>query len=148
MLALDLSALYLDILPSVAGDGVMYKCDRCYQKIAKGELPACIEACPEDVQTIGPRDEIIKKAHELADEMGGYIYGEFENGGTNTLYVSPVPFDELNKGMDKGPGKPHLEPVKNTMEAANNLTRAMLLAPLAGVVAAFGKFYNMSKKEE
>jgi Fe-S-cluster-containing dehydrogenase component len=49
-------------MPSTAGNGVMYKCDRCYNRLADGELPACIEACPENVQTIGPRDEIIKKA--------------------------------------------------------------------------------------
>jgi len=73
----------------------MYKCDRCYARVADGELPACIEACPEDVQTIGPRDEILRKAHALAREINGYIYGEKENGGTNTIYVSPVPFEEL-----------------------------------------------------
>jgi formate dehydrogenase iron-sulfur subunit len=113
--------LYLDMLPSLAGNGVMYKCDRCYNRIAQGELPACIEACPEDVQTIGPRDEIIKKAHELAKEIGGYIYGEKENGGTNTIYVSPVPFEELNKAIEKGKGKPHLQSVKDSMADSNNL---------------------------
>ena len=137
--------LYLDILPSLAGNGVMYKCDRCYNRIAKGELPACIELCPEDVQTMGPRDEIIKKAHELAKEIGGYIYGKNENGGTNTIYVSPVPFEELNRAIEKGKGKPHLQPVKDTMADANNLATAMILAPIAGAVAAAGKFYKMSK---
>jgi Fe-S-cluster-containing dehydrogenase component len=140
--------IYLDILPSFVGNGVMYKCDRCYQKIETGELPACIESCPEDVQTIGPRDEIIKQAHALADKTNGYIYGEHENGGTNTIYVSPVPFDELNKAIDQGPGKPHMRPVKDTMAAANHLTAAMILAPFAGLFAAFGKVYNMSKEED
>ena len=137
--------LYLDMLPSLAGNGVMYKCDRCYNRIAQGELPACIEACPEDVQTIGPRDEIIKKAHELAKEIGGYIYGEKENGGTNTIYVSPVPFEELNKAIETGKGKPHLQPVNDSMADSNNLAAAMIIAPIAGVVAAAGKFYKMSK---
>ncbi|MDX2440937.1 MAG: 4Fe-4S dicluster domain-containing protein [Desulfobacterales bacterium] len=137
--------IYLDLLPSLAGNGVMYKCDRCYNRIADGELPACIEACPEDVQTIGPRDEIIKKAHVLAKEIGGYIYGEKENGGTNTIYVSPVPFEELNKAIETGKGKPHLQPVKDSMADSNNLAAAMIIAPIAGVVAAAGKFYKMSK---
>jgi len=137
--------IYLDLLPSLAGNGVMYKCDRCYNRIADGELPACIEACPEDVQTIGPRDEIIKKAHELAKEIGGYIYGEKENGGTNTIYVSPVPFEELNKAIETGKGKPHLQPVKDSMADSNNLAAAMIIAPIAGVVAAAGKFYKKSK---
>lgn len=140
--------LYLDILPALAGNGVMYKCDRCYNRIAEGELPACVEVCPEDVQTIGPRDEIIRQAHELAQQMNGYIYGEEENGGTNTLYVSPVPFDQLNQAIEKGKGKPHLDPVKDAMATGNNLARAMLLAPVAGAAAAFGKFYKMTKSEK
>jgi len=120
---------------------VMYKCDRCYQKVAEGELPACIEACPEDVQTIGPREEIIKKAHALAREINGYVYGENENGGTNTIYVSPVPFEELNRSIAKGKGKPHLNPVEDSMARANNLAAAMIIAPVAGIAAAVGKYF-------
>jgi Fe-S-cluster-containing dehydrogenase component len=139
------TGLYLDIMPSMAGNGVMYKCDRCYQRVAEGELPACIEACPEDVQTIGPREEIIKKAHALAKEINGYIYGEKENGGTNTIYVSPVPFEELNQAIEKGKGKPHLKPVEDTMAQANNLAAAMFIAPVAGIAAAIGKYFKQSK---
>ncbi|MBT8372980.1 MAG: 4Fe-4S ferredoxin, partial [Deltaproteobacteria bacterium] len=115
---------------------------------AQGELPACIEVCPEDVQTIGPRDEIIKKAHTLAAEIDGYIYGEKENGGTNTIYVSPVPFDELNRAIEKGKGKPHLKPVKDTMAQANSLAAAMLVAPIAGIAAAIGKYYKLTKNSK
>ena len=139
------TGLYLDIMPSMAGNGVMYKCDRCYQKVAEGELPACIEACPEDVQTIGPREEIIKKAHALARDINGYVYGENENGGTNTIYVSPVPFEELNRSIAKGKGKPHLNPVEDTMTQANNLAAAMIIAPVAGIAAAVGKYFKRSK---
>ena len=139
------TGLYLDIMPSMAGNGVMYKCDRCYQRVADGELPACIEACPQDVQTIGPREEIIKKAHVLAKETNGYIYGEKENGGTNTIYVSPVPFEELNKAIEKGKGKPQLNPVKDTMGQANNLAAAMFLAPIAGIAGAVGRYYKSTK---
>ncbi len=137
--------LYLDILPSLAGNGVMFKCDRCYNRIEKGELPACIEACPEDVQTIGPREEIIKQAHKIAKEIGGYIYGETENGGTNTIYVSPVPFETLNKAIEKGPGRPHFDGVEDAMAHADNLAKAMLIAPLAGVTAGVGRFYKAAK---
>lgn len=137
--------IYRDLLPSLAGNGVMYKCDRCYDRLADGELPACIEECPEDVQTIGPRDEIIKQAHQLATDMDGFIYGEKENGGTNTIYVSPVPFDKINKAIEKGRGKPHMKPVKNMMADANNLAAAMVIAPIAGIAAAAGKIYKMTR---
>lgn len=142
------TGLYLDLLPSLAGNGVMYKCDRCYDKLEKGEEPACIEACPEGVQTIGPRSEILKKAHALADQMKGYIYGEHENGGTNTIYVSPVPFEELNKSIEKGKGKPHLQKVDDSMASGSNVAMAMLIAPIAGIAAAAGRFYKATKEDE
>jgi Fe-S-cluster-containing dehydrogenase component len=130
---------YLKIAPAYGGNGVMFKCHRCHERLAKGETPACVEICPEGVQTIGPRDEIVAAAHKRAKEIGGYVYGEHENGGTNTLYVSPAPFDLLNQAIAKGDGKPHLGPVKNTMAQAENLSLALLIAPLAGAAAAFGK---------
>jgi Fe-S-cluster-containing dehydrogenase component len=126
----------------------MYKCDRCYDRVAQGDVPACIEACPEDVQTIGPRSEIIRKAHEIADSINGYIYGELENGGTNTIYVSPVPFDALNKAVEMGKGKPHLDDVADSMAKGNNLAAAMVIAPLAGVAAAVGKYVKLARKGE
>lgn len=138
--------LYLDLLPELIGNGVMFKCDRCYDRVSQGELPACIEACPEGVQTIGPRQEIIEKAHRLARETGGHVYGETQNGGTNTIYVSPVPFEQLDAAIEKGPGKPHLDDVEDLMAANNRVARAMLLAPIAGVAAAVGKFYKANKR--
>ena len=138
--------LYLDILPSLAGNGVMYKCDRCHERLKQGEVPACIEACPEEVQSMGPREEMIKKARSLAKEMNGYIYGLEENGGTGTIYVSPVPFDQLNAAIDKGPGNPDLAPHANSMALAENMGSAMLLAPLAGFAAAAGRIYLKLKR--
>jgi len=138
--------LYLDLLPSLAGNGVMYKCDRCYNRVAEGKLPACIEACPEGVQKIGPRDEILKEAHAIAREINGYIYGETENGGTNTIYVSPVPFKDINRAMEKGPGRPHLRPVENAMAHADNLAKAMVIAPIAGIAAAAARFLKRADR--
>jgi len=140
------TGLYLDLFPSFAGNGVMYKCDRCHDRLRDGGVPACIEACPEGVQTIGPRNEIVETAHAIADEINGYVYGENENGGTNTLYVSPVPFETLNAAMEKGKGRPHLESVKDRMADANHLAAAMLIAPIAGIAAAVGKFYKSVKR--
>jgi Fe-S-cluster-containing dehydrogenase component len=137
--------LYLDLMPHFAGNGVMYKCDRCYDLIDAGELPACIESCPEEVQSIGPRDQIIEQAQRLAEETDGYIYGLQENGGTNTIYVSPVPFKDLNEAIEIGSGQPHLAPADDAMADGNNLARAMILAPLAGIAAAFGKFYRSTQ---
>ena len=73
------------------------------------------------------------------------LFRSNENGGTNTIYVSPVPFEELNKIIEKGKGKPHLEPVKDTMAQANNLAAAMIVAPIAGIAAAVGKYYKRTR---
>lgn len=134
------AGLYLDLLPSLAGNGVMYKCDRCHDRVREGELPACIEACPEEVQSIGPRREIIDKAHAVAGEIGGYIYGAEENGGTNTIYVSPVPFETLDRAVEKGAGRPGFSPVADSMAGADKIAAAMVIAPLAGVAASVGRF--------
>lgn len=132
--------LYLDLMPAFAGNGVMYKCDRCYDRVGKGEQPACITICPEGVQSIGPRDEILAKARILAAETNGFIYGDIENGGTNTFYVSPVPFEQINRSVEKGQGKPHLNHMKDVMAASNKLSIALLLAPVAGIAAAVSQF--------
>ncbi len=136
--------LHLDLLPQYAGNGVMYKCDRCYNRIEKGELPACIEACPEDVQQIGPRPEMVEKAYALAKEIGGHVYGDKENGGTNTIYVSPVPFEVLNKAIEKGPGEPHLGKAADVMESPNQWAKALLVAPIAGIAGALIKFRHLA----
>lgn len=152
--------LYRHLMPRFAGNGVMYKCDRCHQLLDKGELPACISVCPEDVQTIGPRDEIVRKARSLARKMNGFIYGLEENGGTNTLYVSPVPFELINKVIDKqplnkpvgkglGPGKPHMGPVEDVMADETNLAAATLVAPIAGMAAGIlGVASALSKSDD
>jgi hypothetical protein len=56
-----------------------------------------------------------------------------------------VPFEELNRTIDKGKGKPHLEPVDDTMAQANHLATAILIAPVAGIAAAVGKYFKQSK---
>ncbi len=139
--------LYLRLLPNLAGNGVMYKCDRCYDRIAQGELPACIEVCPQSVQTIGPRDEMVAQARDMAKAMDGYLYGLEENGGTNTIYVSPVPFEVLNGAVAKGKGKPHLGPVADGMAPETQLSKALVAAPVAGLVAGFMKVSASLRKE-
>lgn len=125
--------LYMDLMPGFAGNGVMYKCDRCQDLVAVGENPACLTACPNDVQSIGPRSAIIAEARRLAAERGHFLYGIEENGGTNTIYLSPVPFDLLDASLAKGPGRPGFPKAPEVMRAESNLAGALFAAPLAGV---------------
>ena len=134
-------------LPAYWGNRVRCKCDRCYNRLEAGERPACIDVCPEDVQQIGPRHEIVKKARRLAQEINGFIYGETENGGTNTIYVSPVPFDVLDQAIDKGSGSPHLGPAADSMASANTMALATIIAPVAGVAGAVARFLSLGKSD-
>lgn len=80
------------VLPSVT------KCQLCYSKIANGESPACTAVCPTDALTFGEREDLLQKAKDTIANDSSYvnhIYGEKEAGGTNWLYISDVPFDEL-----------------------------------------------------
>ncbi len=131
--------LYLKLMPRLGGNGVMYKCDRCHELLEQGQAPRCVTACPYGVQSIGPRSEMISRAQALVRETHGFLYGLTENGGTNTLYVSPVPFDLLDEALAaagaKGPGRPHLARAADSMADESRLAWATLLAPLAGLAA-------------
>lgn len=146
--------IYLHIAPTLAGNGVMFKCDLCHDRLLEGKNPVCMDACPRNAMLIGPRDEISAEAERRAREMGGYLYGAEENGGTATVYVSPVPFGKIDAAVEKGPGKPHMAPVVRRMAGTDPLGKSVLLAPVigltAGVLAVAGalKDRTVSHKKE
>ncbi|MRR15431.1 MAG: 4Fe-4S dicluster domain-containing protein, partial [Deltaproteobacteria bacterium] len=129
--------IYLDVLPGFMGNGVMYKCDLCHERLTEGKPPGCVEACPKKAMLIGPRQEIETIAVQRVRAMKGYLYGKTENGGTATLYVSPVSFEKINAAMEKKPGQPDMKPdVKRRMAATDPLGKTVLAAPVLGLVAA------------
>jgi len=141
--------VYLKVLPTLMGNGIMVKCDLCSDLLKEGKTPACIAACPQKAMTIGPRGEIYAKAEELAKKIGGYLYGKTENGGTSTLYVSPVPFDRLDGAIRKGPGEPGLGAVKRRMAGTDGMGKAVLAAPVIGIAAGVaGAFALVSKRKD
>lgn len=139
--------LYLDLLPRFAGNGVMYKCDRCHDSVKQGALPACVEACPLGVQEYGPRDAIISKARKLAQATDGYLYGLDEAGGTSTIYVSPVPFELLNTSLTRSAGHPDFPPVQPVLQPQKHLAGALMVAPLAGMAAGALKILGTLRKD-
>ena len=134
--------IYLHVMPDYMGNGVMYKCDLCNDRLVRGKQPACIDACPKKAMLIGLRREITALAEERARQMNGHIYGKDENGGTSTLYVSPVPFERINRTMKKEPGRPGMKPgVERQMAATDAVGKAVLASPLLGIAAgAAGAF--------
>jgi len=75
------------------------KCNMCYDRLKQGKMTACAEACPTGAITFGKRTELITIARERIrknpDKYIDHIYGEREVGGTNWLYLSGVPFEQL-----------------------------------------------------
>lgn len=137
--------IYLDFVPDLAGGGVMYKCDMCVELLAKGEKPACVSACPKGALSIGPREAIRKQAYDIAKEMGGYIYGDNENGGTATLYVSAVPFEKIDQAIkadkekkkDTSLGRPGMPiNVENYLSTEKGMFMSAIMAPFAGAAVA------------
>ncbi len=78
---------------------LVVKCDMCFARVGEGGQPACAATCPTGAIKWGKYEDVLAEAHKRINENPGkyvdHIYGETENGGTATLYISPVPFEEL-----------------------------------------------------
>ena len=88
-----------------AASPAIRKCNMCYHRIAKGMVPACVEACPVQANLFGKRSKLMKLAREriVTDKRYvDHIYGEREAGGTDWLYLSGVPFEEVGFDMNVG----------------------------------------------
>jgi len=74
------------------------KCDMCYDRIKEGKITACAEICG-DALIFGTRRELLaearKRIFENPDKYEDFIYGQDVAGGTGSLSLSPVPFEEL-----------------------------------------------------
>jgi len=86
---------------SSAFNPVIRKCIFCYDtRLKYGKPPACVDACPQGVLTFGHRDKLLKIARERMRANPGryvdHIYGETEVGGTAWMYLSGVPFEDVD----------------------------------------------------
>ncbi len=83
------------------------KCDMCAARQAKGQPPACVEACPVQASISGTREEILEEAQRrilLDTKYVKHIYGSDEAGGTSVFFISDVPFEKL--GFAAAPKQP------------------------------------------
>lgn len=105
--------------------GQIAKCQMCNQpgveRISKGGITACAEACPTGATLFGSREALLAEAkrrlalkpgeiynYPLGDVRNPYrrhekatpvymphVWGEREAGGTNVLHIAAIPFDKL-----------------------------------------------------
>ena len=105
--------------------GKINKCEMCNQKgverISKGGMTGCAEACPTGATLFGSRTALLEEAkrrialkpgqiykyplgdvrkpgsfqEKVVPQYQSHVWGEKEAGGTNVLHLSAVPFDKL-----------------------------------------------------
>lgn len=76
------------------------KCEFCKERLAAGKQPACSAVCPVQAVVFGKREALLAEARRrIRENPGRYyqnrVYGEFEGGGTQALYLSHVAFEKL-----------------------------------------------------
>ncbi len=144
--------------------GQIFKCQMCNQpgveRIDKGEITGCAQACPTGATLFGSREALLEEAQrrlalkpgEVYDYPRGdvrdpysrhekkipaylpHIWGEKEAGGTNVMHISSIPFDKL--GMPPLPERSYAsiaETVQHTLYSYLALP-AVLLGGLTYVV--------------
>ena len=81
----------------------VYKCTYCLDRLDAGLAEtACVQSCPTGALEFGEKNEMHEKARERALAVGGFVFGDEttspggEDIGTTSVYVSKVPFDELD----------------------------------------------------
>ena len=119
------------------------KCDFCASRTDQGKLPACIDVCPMEALTYGPRADLIKVARERIrrspERYEPHIYGETEAGGTSWLYLAGADFAEL-EFPDVGS-----KPMPGTSEAIQHGIFAYFIPPVL-LYALLGSIMWIARK--
>lgn len=126
------------------GDGRVWKCTLCYDRIGVGQEPACAKACPTDSIQFGPLDELRERAalrvgqlHDLGVE-DARLYGHDPDDGVGGDGAFFLLLDEPEVY-----GLPP-DPVVTTRDLPSmwrhaGVAAAALLGGLAAVFAAHGR---------
>lgn len=128
------------------------KCDLCYEnRTSKGDIPACVEACPTEALTFGKRHDLVELAHEKIrnnpEKYYDHVYGEHEVGGTSWLYISSQDFKSLHfpqLGTDPAPGA--TEPIQHAI--FKFFVPPVALYALLGGIMWLGKDKEEEEEEE
>ena len=136
-------------IPSFEYEKALYpkimKCDFCFERTKEGKLPACVNICPVEALTYGPRSELIKEARERIkrdpDRYFNHIYGEYEAGGTSWLYLANQDFSKLQFP------KPGEKPMPGTSESIQHGIFAYFVPPVS-LYALLGGIMWITKNKE
>jgi Fe-S-cluster-containing dehydrogenase component len=122
------------------------KCDFCFDRTKQGKLPACVEICPVETLTYGPRSELIRIAREKIkrnpDRYINHIYGETEAGGTSWMYLANQDFAKLAFP------KPGDKPMPGTSESIQHGIFAYFVPPVSLYAILGGIMWITKKRNE
>ena len=122
------------------------KCDFCNNRQVDGKLPACVEICPVEALTFGPRTELVRIARERIkrhpDRYVKYIYGEGEVGGTSWMYLGGDSF--YNLGFPKLP----LNTAPGVSEAIQHGIFSYFIPPVMFYALLGGVMWITKKRQE
>jgi len=117
---------------------IIEKCTFCAERLKENLEPACVQACPTDTLMLMSLEEAQRKATE-AENNGYYTYGLHEVGGTSWIYISDVPFSEL-----EFPTHTSSSP---SAHQTGILTKFAGIGILGGALFATMKIYSQRKQE-
>ena len=120
------------------------KCRMCWERLQEKEIPACCDFCAGNALTFGKRRELLdlarKRIAEKPKKYVHHIYGEHEAGGTDFMYLSPVPFEEVGLPTNVGE-KPMPEYTRNFLGSVP-IVLTLWPALLVGLHLATGRPEN------
>jgi formate dehydrogenase iron-sulfur subunit len=135
------SACPYGVIDQRHGDGRVWKCTLCYDRISVGQEPACAKACPTDSIQFGPLDELRERADRRLAQLqdagvtDARLYGHDPNDGVGGDGAFFLLLDEPEVY-----GLPP-DPVVTTRDLPSMWRRCSVaaLALAAAVGAAFGR---------
>jgi len=134
-------------------DGKAYKCTLCSDRVAVGQAPACIKACPTGALQFGSKEQMKDYAgHRVADlKVRGYknagLYDPPGVSGTHVMYVlHHADRPQLYSGL---PADPSINPLVHLWKGVAKplATATMALVGLAGLFHYITKGPNEVSKE-
>jgi formate dehydrogenase iron-sulfur subunit len=127
---------------------LVVKCDMCVSRLGEGQQPACAATCPTGAIRFGKYEDMLAEAHQRIndhpDKYVNHVYGETENGGTATLYISPVPFEELGL-PDAGTTSPAFS--NRLVTEGTPMVAGVMLVGLTGAYLTIKHFKEEAEKE-